>query len=240
MKRLKLDIGIEAPARVFVRGRGLDSEWGGNLKISGTAAEPSIRGDVSVVRGKYNFFGKIFSLSKGFISFSGGQPPMPRFDVTAEHQLPDMTARIRITGSPSAPDIQIESDPPLPEDEVLARLLFGRSAGDMTPFQALRLAQAVNAMRGGGGNIMSFFDRTRRLLGVDQLDIRRSDQNGGGTSVSAGKYVSENVYLEVEKGLDSESGKVSAEVELTPNVTVESEAGVDSGSGIGINWKWDY
>ena len=87
---------------------------------------------------------------------------------------------------------------------------------------------------------MDFLDRTRKLLGVDQLEVKQPDENGGGTALSAGKYVGDNVYLQVEQGLGPESGKVSVEVEVTPNITVESEVGVDSQGGAGINWKWDY
>ena len=240
IKGLKFDLGIDAPSRIFVRGRGLDSEWKGKLTISGSAATTLIKGDISVVRGKYDFFGKPFSLTKGIISFEGQNPPIPRLDVTGEHKIADITARIIVSGSTSAPVIKIESDPPLPSDEVLSRLLFGRSTAGITPFQAIRLAQAVNVLRGGGGGIMTFLDRTRRLLGVDQLDIRQSDEDGGETTLSAGKYVRENVYIELEKGLDADTGKVSVEVELTPNVTLESEAGEDTKTGIGLNWKWDY
>ncbi len=239
--RLKLDIDIDAPGRVFVRGRGLDSEWKGKLHITGSVAEASINGDISVVRGKYNFFGKTFSLSKGVISFDGQSPPAPEFNVIGEHRRSDITTRINISGTPSAPEITIDSDPPLPRDEILSRLLFGRGSTSITPFQALGIAQAANALRGGdGGGVMDFFDRTRKLLGVDQLDIKQPEENGGGTALSAGKYIGKNIYLEVEQGLGPESGKVSVEVEVTPNITVDSEVGVDSRGGAGINWKWDY
>ena len=238
---LKLDIHIDAPGRVFIRGRGLDSEWKGKLNITGSAAEASIIGDVSVVRGKYNFFGKSFSLTSGVISFDGRSPPAPELDVIGEHKRTDMTTRIKILGTPSAPKITIESDPSLPSDEILSRLLFGRGSNSITPFQALQIAQAANALRGGGGGgMMDFLDRTRKLLGVDQLEVKQPDENGGGTALSAGKYVGDNVYLQVEQGLGPESGKVSVEVEVTPNITVESEVGVDSQGGAGINWKWDY
>ena len=88
--------------------------------------------------------------------------------------------------------------------------------------------------------MLDFFDKTRRLLGVDQLEVKQSGENGGETALSAGKYVKENVYLEVEKGLGADSGKISVEVDLTPNITLDSETGADSESGVGINWKWDY
>ena len=57
---------------------------------------------------------------------------------------------------------------------------------------------------------------------------------------SVGKYLNDDVYVEIEKGVGSEGGKVSVEVDITPNISVESEVGLDAQSGVGINWKWDY
>ena len=238
--KLYLNVDIDAPGRIFIRGRGLESEWNGNLRVKGKADDVLITGNLSVIRGQYNFFGKSFTLTKGIITFDGQNPPAPAFDVTGEHHRADMTARIRVFGTPSAPTIDIESEPPMPSDEILSRLLFGKGVAHITPFQALKLAQAVNALRGNSGGILGFFDRTRKFLGVDQLAIDQSEETGGQAAISVGKYIGENVYVEMGKGLGKESGKVKVEVELTPNVSLESQVGEDSNGGIGINWKWDY
>jgi autotransporter translocation and assembly factor TamB len=129
----------------------------------------------------------------------------------------------------------------MPSDEILAHLLFGRSATNITPFQALRLAQAVNSLRGGGsGGMFDFMDRTRRLMGVDEFNINQSGGKKGETSASVGKYMRDNVYLEVEQGLGADTGKVSVEIELTPHIAVETDMGAAGQGGVGVNWKWDY
>ncbi len=238
--KVSLDVNINAPGRIFVRGRGLDSEWMGRLHVFGSATRPVIEGNLSIIRGSYNFFGKPFTLTDGVITFEGGSPPSPHFQVTGENRRSDMTARIKVSGSPSNPSVTIDSDPVMPRDEILSRLLFGKGMANITPFQALRLAQAVNALRGGGGGILNFLDRTREFIGVDQLELKQSEENIGNTSLAVGKYLKDGVYVEVEKGLGTESGSVSVEVEVTPHITVESEANADTGTGVGINWKWDY
>ena len=129
----------------------------------------------------------------------------------------------------------------MPSDEILAHLLFGRSATRITPFQAIRLAQAVSSLRGGGSDGMfDFMDRTRRLMGVDELNIKQSDDKSGEASVSVGKQMRDNAYVEVEQGTGADTGKVPVEIELTPNIVVETDMGANGQSGVGINWKWDY
>jgi translocation and assembly module TamB len=57
--------------------------------------------------------------------------------------------------------------------------------------------------------------------------------------VSAGKYVSEGVYLGVDQSVSGRS-TAKVEVEITPSISVETDVGSKGGAGIGLNWKKDY
>ena len=81
---------------------------------------------------------------------------------------------------------------------------------------------------------------TRDFLGLDEIDVRGGEGGVEDTRIGVGKYVTEDIYLDLEKGVAEGTGKATVTMELTPNVTLESEAGVDAGAGIGINWKHDY
>jgi translocation and assembly module TamB len=234
---LKLDVAVVSPGRSFVRGRGLDSEWEGQVRVSGKKSQPSVTGTISVVRGRADFLGKNFDVKRGTIAFDGSFPPSPFIDVTAEAAAKDITARLSIMGTLPSLDIKLTSQPPLPSDEILARLLFGRSASTLTPIQALQLADALNTLSGGGMDLMG---RSRRLLGVDRLGIKKTGEELDHTALSAGKYISEDVYIEVEKGISPETGKASVNWDVTPNITVDTEVGINAEGGLGIQWKWDY
>ncbi|MFC1892042.1 translocation/assembly module TamB domain-containing protein, partial [Thermodesulfobacteriota bacterium] len=236
-----LDLSIEFPGKVFIRGRGLDSEWKGRLNIKGSTETPLINGNLSALRGSYSFLGKLFNIKSGSISFTGNSPPNPNFDVRCENTNQNMTAILHASGSTSAPKFTIESEPLLPSDEILSRLLFGKDMGSLTPFQAVKLAYALNTLRGKGiSGIMELLDHSRKMLGIDQIEFKQSEYNNGETSISIGKYLRDNIYIEMEKGFTDDSGKVSVEVEVTPDISVESDIGMDSQGGLGINWKWDY
>ena len=232
-----LDLDVRIPGRTFVRGRGLDSEWNGQLRVTGTAARPGVAGDLSIVRGHYDFFGERFSLASGKLLLDGSYPPDPWMDVTAERRRADMIGRVTLSGTPSTLRVRVSSEPPLPRDEVMARLLFGRSLTQITPVQALKLARATDAM--AGGDTFGFLDRAQRAVRLDQVEVIQSD-GGGSTALSVGKYVGEDAYVEVEKGLASDNGKVSVEYEVTPKITVETEVGADAAGGVEVKWKWDY
>jgi translocation and assembly module TamB len=237
---LVMDLGLLLPGRVFIRGRGLDAEWEGNLRVKGRLPEPSFTGSVSVKRGRYDFAGKRFVLKSGILTFDGAFPPSPRFEVVAEHKGPDIIARIKVSGTPASPKLMLESSPPLPSDEILSRILFGRNVNQISPVQALQLAAAVKALAGGGSSVFDVMDRTRQFLRVDRLDIKTSGDAKEGAALSIGKYLRDDVFVEIEQGMGPKSGKVSVEVEMTPNITIETEAGADAQGGVGLNWKWDY
>jgi translocation and assembly module TamB len=234
-----LDLDVEFPGRCFVRGPGLDSEWKGALHVAGDADNPVITGDLSIHRGRYNFLGKVLSIKRGTLSFVGTDPPSPFFEVVAEKSVHDITAILEVSGTLSSFRVSLASDPPLPEDEVLSRLLFGRSVARISPIQALNLARAINQMTGTAGGFDPI-DGTRRMFGLDQLELKQEEEDYREASVSVGKYVTEGVYLEAEKGLSKEAGNVSVEIELTPNISFESEVGLDSEGGVGLNWRWSY
>jgi translocation and assembly module TamB len=232
---LGLDVVVNAPGRVFVRGRGLESEWEGRIEAKGTASAPRLTGTLRIRRGVFDLLDRTFNLRRGVITFTGSSPPNPQLDIEAVAQATDITAIVRVTGNANAPVIALESQPPLPQDEVLSRLMFNRSAGSITPFQAVQLAAAANRLRGGGPGVL---DRLRGALGVDTLDIGGGDATG--PTVRAGRYLAPGVYLEGETGTAGQSSRARVEVELMPNLSLQADTGSDARSGVGLRWQFDY
>jgi translocation and assembly module TamB len=234
----EIRITIVIPGRAHLSGRGLDSEWQGRLEIQGPASDPVISGELSVVRGHFNFLGKRFNLTRGVVSLLGDVPPSPILNVRAEASTREMTAFLELSGKVDSPELALTSQPPLPNDEILSRLLFGRSVTQITPLQALQLAHALDVLAGRRG--FDLIDHTRRMLGLDLLEIRDLGVEMDEAALRAGKYLAENVYIEVEQGLGPESGRASLQWEITPNITIQTEVGINAEAGAGVLWKWDY
>ena len=235
---IELDLRASSPGRIHLEGRGLVSEWQGRLEVRGSTTEPVFTGTLSVVRGHVDFLGKRFNLVRGTLLFNGSSPPSPVLDVLAEAKTKEITARVNLLGPVLSPEIQLSSDPPLPSDEILSHLLFGRSAKNINPIQAVQLANAVNTLAGGGG--LDFLGQVRRAAAVDALTLNQSGEDYRESTLSVGKYLSEDVYIEVEKGLSPETGKASLKWDVTPNITVGTEVGVNAQAGMSVDWRWDY
>ncbi len=235
---LTLDIAIDAKNQIFVRGWGLDAEFGGRIDVTGTALEPKFNGAFASRRGRFEEFGKRFKLERANLQFQGSIPPSPYLDVEATTPAGDVTGSILLTGPAQSPSIKFTSTPSLPEDEVLSRILFGKDSTKISPFQAVQLAQTIRRFSGDGGGGFDPLGTLRSVTGLDDISVETDES--GGTSVDAGKYLSDNVYLEFSKGKAENSGAATIQIELTPSVNIESEIGQDAQGGGGVFWKHDY
>lgn len=190
-------VNASAPNRVAVEGLGLESEWGIDIALRGTVADPRIGGTARLVRGDYTFAGTRFELTRGRILFDVGEPINPRLDVLAETSKNGTNVDIAITGNAQSPSIAFSSDPSLPEEEILARLLFGGSVTSLSATDAVQLAAALAALQGGGGGLDPI-GQLRRSIGLDQLRIVSADPLiGRGTGIAIGKNITRNIYVEL-------------------------------------------
>lgn len=190
-------VDARAPSRVAVDGLGLDSEWGIDIALRGTVDDPRIGGEARLVRGDYTFAGTRFELTSGRIEFDQNVPIDPRLDIEAEASANGTDVTIDITGNAQSPEIAFSSIPALPEEEILARLLFGGSVTSLSATDAVQLGAALAALQGGGGGIDPI-GQLRRSIGLDQLRIVSADPAlGRGTGVALGKNIGRRVYVEL-------------------------------------------
>ncbi len=228
-----LDIRITAPGQVFVRGRGLDSEFEGELSVTGTTADVIPLGGLNLVRGRLDILGQRLVIEEAVITMQGTF--VPALSIVAAAESDEYDIEVLVSGPANNPDISFTSSPPLPEDEVLARLLFGRGLETLSPFQAARLAVAVATLSGqstGPGILGSVRDQT----GIADLDLRVNEE--GQTEVSAGAYLTENIYSDVT--VETRETIFSLNIDLTPTITVKGSTSTRDKSSIGIFFERDY
>lgn len=235
-KETDLNIRLTAPRGIDVVGRGLDSEWTADVTLAGTLAAPELNGSLDVSRGEFSFLGELFNLTRGQVLFTGGGQIDPDLSVMAERSTAGITARVEIGGRASAPKITLGADPPLPQDEVLARIIFGKSAGQLGPLEAVQLANAAAELTGltGRGGVVGTL---RRGVG---LDVFRFGSDSGGSTVVVGERLSKNIFVGVEQGLEGQGSQIIIEWQLTDNLGVKSTTRQDTGADIGLRWSRDY
>lgn len=252
---IALNLTIDAPEQVFVRGHGLDAEMGGQLQLGGTAAAPQIAGGFDLRHGNFSLAGQTLNFTKGRVAFDGYglQSRLdPTIDFTAQSTANSVTATLAITGYADQPKIRLSSSPDLPQDEILAQLLFGQSMKQLTPFQVVQIAQALAAISGigGAGDPLA---GVRQGLGLDRLSVGAASGGGLGATVEAGKYVANGVYVGTKQGT-SGGTQAQVQIDLTKHLKLETQLGTggtpatgsavtpdnDPGSNIGLTYQFEY
>jgi translocation and assembly module TamB len=236
----RLDVRIRADNEIFVSGMGLEAEWATNMHVTGTATKPIVTGKLSVVRGTYSFAGRRFDLSnKGEVRFVGGALTDPELDLAASTTVEGVSATINIGGHAQSPQISFSSTPTLPQDEILSRLLFGASVTSLSPTQAIQLAAALNSLRSPGGGLNPL-GKLRSAVGIDRLRVLGADKTAGrGTALAAGKYISNNIYVEVitdARGFTA----TQLEISLSKVLSVLSQTSSFGGSSVNLRYSKDY
>ncbi|HYD18859.1 MAG TPA: translocation/assembly module TamB domain-containing protein, partial [Patescibacteria group bacterium] len=148
---VSLSLKVDASDAIYVRGWGLDAQFGGALEVGGKLDVPMVYGNLESRRGRYEEFGKRFRIGHAILRFQGAVPPSPYLDVLAESVSGEITAQVNLKGPVKAPVVTFSSVPALPQDEVLSHILFGKSMTKISAFQAVQLARTLARFSGKGG-----------------------------------------------------------------------------------------
>ncbi|MEL6728939.1 MAG: translocation/assembly module TamB domain-containing protein [Pseudomonadota bacterium] len=231
---ISLNLNVNADRRVFVTGPGVESEWGLAARITGSPGAPQVNGRATLVRGEADLLSRSFRLTEGIVRFAG-DPQDSEVALRADRTNDGITTSINLVGTVTDLEISLSSDPSLPNDEILARVLFGRSPSNLSPLQAAQLAAAAAQL--AGGDAISLTGQLEEATGLDRLDFG-FDEDGEAT-LSTGKYLADDLYLEVESG---GSGAPGVALEWTPLANVELDAEIDPelGPKVAIQWKRDF
>lgn len=230
-----LDVRLRAPRRVFLKGRGLDMELSLDAHVGGTTANPQLSGTARVVRGDYQFAGKRFEFDDRSVVYLGAHPANIRLQLDAVREDPTLTVTVRIRGTAERPEISLTSTPSLPNDEILAKVLFERSASQLSPVEAAQLASALSSFAGGGG--LDIIGNLRSFAGLDRLAFGGNDTSG--VTVSGGKYLTEDVYLELTGG-GREGPSAQVEWRVRKNLSILSRIAGQAGNRLAVRWRKDY
>ena len=246
-----LDLVIAAPNAVYLRGRGIDAEMQGTLRIRGTSTSPQVSGGLEMRRGAISVAGTTLTFTRGKVGFDGtgvSGKIDPTLDFLAESTAGNVTAQLAVTGYVSKPVIKLSSVPDLPQDEVLAYLIFKRSAKELGPFQIAEIAAAVAELTGvGGDGGLNPLESVRKGLGLDRLSVGAgssvpgSSGSGSTPTVEAGRYVANGVYVGAKQGTTGSQTQATVQIDITKGLKVETDVGSGQGGNqVGLTYQFEY
>jgi hypothetical protein len=223
---LRFDVRITAPSTLHVRNNLMVLDATANLQLQGTYDRPLLFGRAEVERGEVTFESRRYVVTRGTIDFNNPVRIDPFIDVEAETRVrvPGETYRVtvRATGTRERfSQLTFDSDPVLPQNEVLALVLGDispgenaefRRYGDVTPLEQLARDRAARELT---GVVSSEVGRVAtQTFGVDTFEItpslsdrdptqQSSSRLVPGARLTIGKRLSGRAYLTYSRSLSS-------------------------------------
>ncbi len=228
-----------------------------NLRLDGEVyvnrdpeEEIRISGGIGGRQGWYIFQGRRFEIQRARVTFAGKTPPDPDLDVEAQYRAREYTVRIRITGTTQHPSLNLSSDPPLDQSDILAVILFGKpvsqlddSQGQILQSQALALLASYVAPELQRSVLDTF--------GLASLTFSMPTGDTAGT-IGVGRYFGDDLFVSVARDFGGPSGgstrqlqglvgsSVTIQYSLTPDVTLQGASSTEGESSVDVIWRRRY
>ena len=240
-QRLRLDVaaGISRGTWIYLDEGSV--EVTGQLRIKKEPKEQlTVAGNVQGNHGWYSFQGRRFQMEKAELLFTGGSQIDPGLDIVARYKVSQYQVDLVIGGTASKPTLTLRSNPSLEQADILSVLLFGKPTADLN--QGEKNALQSQALKTAANFISSDLRQSvASKLGVDTLEFGVGDNLSGG-EVSAGKYVTQDVFVSTKQQLGGEQQQqeYAIEYDLAPNWQLRSSTSPQGKSGSDIFWRKRY
>jgi translocation and assembly module TamB len=226
-----LNLTLDAPEQVFIRGRGLDAEMGGTIHVHGTTAKPIPDGGLQLRRGTLTVIGTTLNFTEGKIDFNGAGLTDPALHFVATSTTATIVASLTVSGSAKDPKITLSSVPELPQDEILAQLLFNTSTSKLSAIQLAQIAAALASLSGATSGVGDPLESLRNALGLDRLSV--GSNSSGKPTLEAGSYLTRGVFLGAKQSASGGGTQATIQVDIAKGLKLETTAGSGSSSATG-------
>jgi translocation and assembly module TamB len=235
---LALDLRLELGSDLVVRAYGLDGKVAGLVDLSTTKdGELRAHGRLYTVNATFLAYGQTLQVDPGVVIFDG-PVDNPSLQITAWRRNQAVEAGVQVSGTVRHPNVQLVSQPPVPEGERLSWLVLGRAPSGATQADLGLLQAAAGALLAGGESV-PLDRRIARRFGLDEIALRGSGELTDRV-VAVGKRLSDRVYISYEQGIGAvASNLIKLDYALGRRWTLRAETGTSSGGGLFYRYSWD-
>ncbi len=244
---MQLTVLVNAPRNLWIQGNDINTEIGlsDGFRVE-YATQPKVFGDVNVIRGRLDVFGRRFDLQRDSKVSFAGPAIAPGLNVTAayKNELEQVTVYLKIQGEAEKLQLQPTSEPPLPETEIYTLLATGHTSLHHGTGKSSPSGEAASLV---GSVAASQLKKTlSSKVPLDVLSIQAGDSGIAGTKLEAGTYVNDRFYLGFTGRIGADpmrgenSNEVDLEYQLSKHWSVNGSYGDARAGDAGVTWRKDY
>ena len=236
---LRLNLRIRADRRIFLVNELADMEFSTDLTI--VKQDPVtvlISGKLDVIKGTFLYLDRIFIVQEGSIIFNNEPEINPTLNLQGETVVDDtIFIDLHVTGSLKTPEIQLTSNPPLPEEDIISLLSFGKLLSEV-PLTirdiSLMKTRALNLAEG----LIS--KELQKRLRINELELR-TGLAGENPRVTVGLYLSPRVYFKYAHSFEVlEKDVYQVKYFIKRNMAIYGERDKEGEISIGIEARYRF
>ncbi|CDR34978.1 translocation/assembly module TamB domain-containing protein [Criblamydia sequanensis] len=233
-----IDLKTEKP--ILILHDDLYSEWRGHALIEGKGEKPVVNGELKLIQGNYRLNGKDYELSQGRIHFGGNLDKKTTLSVLASKEIEDYKVEILVKGKLLNPDIILRASPPLSRQQILSLIIFGSFSSSVASSNSEdQIVQSLSKLSQANtsGGVLT---KIQKNLGIDHIEFLHNNTADGSVRLRVGKYITPNICLYLDRGINDDMNRVALEAKLRKNIRAELEA-QDNGEGqVSLFWRKSY
>ncbi|WP_297187852.1 translocation/assembly module TamB domain-containing protein [uncultured Porticoccus sp.] len=229
---LLADIALELGDDIQFSGFGIHGQVTGNLRLTETPTQPvRAEGILQIVDGVYRTYGQALTIDSGRLVFQG-PPDNPLIHARASRTVGDTLVGIQIDGVPGALTSELFSSPSLPQTDILAMLITGKSLAGTTQTEGSTLINAAASL--GFSQSDALTGQLQRQLGLDVLSVS-SDGGIEESVVTFGKYLTPRLYASYIQNILSPNAGLLLEYSVSKKFKIRAESGATQ--SMDILWR---
>jgi translocation and assembly module TamB len=229
LDRLRLSVHISGNRNISIQNELSDVSGARiDLDIKGTVGSPSLTGHVEVNEGTLLFQGKRYDITRGNINFVDPLRIDPVVDIQAESDLRDYRVILTVEGRGENVRVELRSDPPLPQLELISLIAGGRTLRELdeSSLDDQRLPTSEELFQSGAVSVLVDLLRSRLgnrfgLLGLDRVRVDPYVVGAGNNSAQITLSVTRDLSVTYSQDLSSNQQRVlQVEYFLSKNLSL--------------------
>jgi len=233
---LTLNLALIMGKEVEVDAFGVKGYLDGRLKIGQEPGQTMTGlGSLNLRDGTFVFKSTNLTINRGLVFYQGGPIDDPGIDVQANKEVDSKEVGVRMTGSVSKMEINLFSNPPMDESDILAYLLVGHDMSKSNEEEGSMIGAAAAGLGIGKGG--AFLKDITEETGLD-VNLAGGEKSSD-VSLVVGKEVYKDLYISYGKGLTDSEGAFKARYNLKYGFSVETET-TSEASGADLFWSHEH
>ncbi len=234
---IKTNVFVNIGDDVTLDAFGLTGSLGGGLNVQQNNTGPQVSGEVRITDGSYRSFGQELQIDEGKILFSG-PPDLPFLQVEAirnpDSTQDDVIAGVRVTGSAEAPELEVFSDPVMPQQNALSYLLRGQDL-DSEAGGNMMTSAMIGLVLSQSGQVVGDIGEA---FGVQDLSVDTAG-SGDDSQVTVSGYIAPGLQVKYGVGIFNSLAEFTVRYRLMRDLYVEGVSGLDSAVDVLYQFEFD-